>query len=176
MRFLEYVQMAVLNDYEESRKFLIVFRDLTPHHQRKVSFDDVCAAAGVMPSKLMSEIVSVGMECGAEVGDLVAAALHPKVVRQLAKSALRISGPYAELSQRDRKDFLQHQKFLPIPRGAAMHVNVSAMASATAQSAATASAEPSVPSFAEDMRSLEAPRATVERQVSGVIDSEDDDA
>lgn len=169
-RFLEVVYQAAQNGDPDAVKWITVFADLRPYEQAKVSFDDICAASGVRPSDLMAIAVSTAMEFGEDVGNLVAASMHPKVVRQMAKSAMRIGGANAEIALKDRIALMQHSRFLPIPRNASMHVNVNASSSANAAAAAKATTEPSVPSFAEDMSSLIGPKAQVQRVLEGSVE------
>lgn len=155
-RFVELVQMAVLNGIPAAESWWEVYSKLLTNERLKVSFDDVCAASGTSPKDLMAAVVSTAMEYGQDVGNLVAAATHPAVVARLAESAQRITGKYAEVSHKDRIAFLQGQpvRFLPQPRGNTVTVN----ASANSQAAALAANEPSVPTFADDMSSLSRPR------------------
>lgn len=147
-RVIEFIQLAVLERQPAAERFYAVFADLSKYERSIVSFDDVCSAAGIKPSELLTQIVAVQMEYGRDVGNLVAAMTHPEVIAKMAKSASRIDGEHAELSQRDRFEFLRGRGFLPLPKGATI-VNVHA--SATAQAAAASAAEPSVPSFADDL-------------------------
>lgn len=163
-RFIEFVQMAMQNGNPHAESFLVVFADLTPGDRMKVSFDDVCAAAGVRPADLMSAVVACAMEYGTDVGNLVAAAMHPTIVHQSAKSAKRIGGQFAEISFKDRLLMLQAQKFAPVPKSASVHVH--ANANANAQAAAAAAAEPSVPAFASDLAALTDAKRTVQRQLT----------
>lgn len=164
-RFVELTQMAMLNGNTHAEAFLIVYADLGTRDRELVSFDDICAAAGVRPADLMSAIVSTAMEYGTDVGNLVAAAVHPQLVHQAGKSAKRIGGPYAELGFKDRLLMLQANGFAPTPKGTNVHVH--ANASANAQAAAAAAAEPSVPSFSDDLQALETAKRVVQRQVAG---------
>jgi hypothetical protein len=163
VRFIEFVQMAMLNRLPNCEKWWMVYADLLPGERHTVSYDDVCAAAGVRPSELMAEVVSTGMEFGTDVGNLAAAALHPAIVHQTGKSAKRIAGEYAEIAMKDRHALLQARGFLPVPKGSTIHVH--ANASANAQAAAAAQADPSVPSFADNMASLSSPRRGVQQQL-----------
>lgn len=148
LRFIELIQHAVLERQPAAEAFYAVFADLTVYERQFASFDDVCCAAGIRPSELISQVISVQMEHSRDVGNLVAAMLHPEVIEKMAKSAVRIEGPYAELAHRDRLAFLQGRGFLPAPKGATI-VNVHASANVAAS--ASASTEPSVPSFAQDL-------------------------
>lgn len=165
-RFVEFVQMAHLNDMPNATNWLSVYAKLLPTERKIVSFDDVCAAAGVQPKNLMAEVVSSAMEIGQDVGNLIAASTHPAVVAQLAKSAQRIDGKHAEVSHKDRIAFLQSSasRFLPVSKSGST-VNVNTSASAAAAAAAAASEEPSVPSFAQDMERLAPVRQQVQREL-----------
>lgn len=172
-RFIEFVQQAALNGATDAKMWLAVYADLKRSEREAVSFDDVCAGAGVRPSDLMSTVVSTAMELHTDIGNLVAAALKPKVIHQLGKSALRIGGAHEVTAQRDRQLFLQSTGFAPVPKGAVTNVNVHALASANASAAAKASSEPSVPSFSDDMARLD----EVREQIQGeIIDADTEDA
>lgn len=170
-RILELIALATSFGERAAEDWWEVYSALRPNEQKKASLDDVCAAANVQPSDLLGVIVSVGCRQGEDVSAIVESSLRPKVVAQLAKSALRIESTRAHplsdtellIASKDRERFLQHSEFLPVPRNAGVRVNVSATSSS--QAAAAASAEPSVPSFAEDMRSLERPKELVQRQL-----------
>jgi len=144
-RFLELVQLAALNNHPVACKWYAVYADLDLNGRLHASFDDVCAAAGIAPDQLMACLVSTGMKQGIDVGNLCAAALHPDIVKASAESAKRIVGDYVEIGLEDRRMQFQHHNFIPTPKG--MTVNISA----NAKAAAAASAEPTVPKFAEDV-------------------------
>ena len=149
-RFLELVQLAALNNVPVACKWYAVYADLDLNGRMHCSFDDVCAAAGISPDALMACLVSTGMKQGVDVGNLVAAALHPDIVRASAESAKRIVGDYVEIAQEDRRMQFLHHQFIPVPKGTTINI------SANAKAAAAASAEPTVPKFAEDARVGEA--------------------
>lgn len=163
-RFVEFVQMAVLNELPESKKWWDIYTRLLTSERERVNFDDVCAASGVQPNRLMSEIVSTVMEAAQDAGNLVAAATHPAVVAALAESAQRISGKYTEVSHKDRIAFLTSNpaRFIPVAKGPTVHVN----ASANAAAAAAASEEPSVPPFAQDMEQLAPARQHIQGELA----------
>lgn len=169
-RYLEYLAHAVRDGNQVAIQWWSVFEHLAPYQQEDVPFDDVCVAAGVSPSDLMGVIVSTGMKHEMEVSDIAASALLPGVVHQMAKSARRIGGAHAEVAHKDRIAFLQHHKFVPLPRGTVVTVNASA--NANAKAAAAASSEPSVPSFVEDMGSLQGPKSDVQAALEGVVEGE----
>jgi len=146
-RFFELVKRASMDGAPSATAFLTCFATLKASEQKRVVLDDVCVAAGVRPRDLMVAVVSAAMDEGEENSDLIAATTEPDIVRQMAKSAKRIGGQHAHVAMRDRHAILQRQKFLPIPKGTTIHVS----ASANSFAAAAATAEPSVPSFLEDM-------------------------
>lgn len=165
-RFYEFVQMAALDGVAEAQAFLVVLGDLTPIERERVSLDDVCAACGVSPSALVGKVVSVAMQHAIDVGNFVAATMHPSIVHQAGRSAKRIGGSHAGIAQRDREMIFQHHGFVPMPRGQSIHINATAASSATAAAASQASAvDPSVPSFADTMSALRAPRAAVQQKL-----------
>jgi hypothetical protein len=149
-KFVEFVQLAMLEGHTVAERWYAVFADLTPYEREKCSLDDVCAASGVKPSQLMSAIVSTVMDVGRDAGNLIAAMTHPQVVARAVESALRIDGEHAEIAFKDRQALFQHQNFVPTPRGTTVNVN----ASASAKAAAAAAGDPSVPKFGVDMRKV----------------------
>ena len=152
--FIEFVQFAVLQKIESAEKWYFVYAELLPSERRIVSFDDVCAASGVRPSELLSAVISAAMEYGIDVGNFVAATAHPLIVSKAVESAQRIGGKGAMIGLRDREMLMQHHNFVPTGRGGGPIVNVHQNASANAQAAAVADADPSVPSFAATMHRL----------------------
>lgn len=161
IRFIEYMQLAMLNGLPNATKWWTAYADLLPGQRITCSYDDVCAASGVRPSELMAEMVTTAMEQAIDVGNLVAASVHPAIVHQAGKSAKRIGGQHAEIGFKDRMLMLQARGFAPTPKG----VNVNVHASANAQAAAVAAADPSVPSFADDLAALTPAREAVQRQL-----------
>jgi len=154
VRFVELVQLAVLQRVEVAMRWWVVYADLLPSERMVCSFDDVCAGSGVRPSELMAAVVSVAMEQSVDVGNLVAAAAHPAVVAATIESATTVGGKRALVQHKDREMLFQHAHFIPIKQGIAL--NVSNHASANAQAAAAADNDPSVPSFSADMHSARA--------------------
>ena len=154
-RFIEFVQLAMLNKAEAAIKWMAVYADLTAAERLRVSYDDVCAAAGVMPSEIMSAVVSNAMTFGVDVGNFVAAITHPQVVQAAVRAAKDPAG------LEDRRMMFQHQGFIPTPKGTT--INVNAHASSNAQAAAVAAKDPSVPSFADDLRNIRAVEGTILR-------------
>lgn len=148
--FINMVQLAVLERCPGAEAWYATYADLLPYEREIVSFDDLCAAAGVRPSQLLTEVVSVMMDIGRDVGNLVAAVTHPEVIAALAESGKTIKGEHADIHHKDRMAFLQGRGFLPVPKGAQIHLH----ASANAQAAAAAVNEPSVPSFAQDIGAI----------------------
>ncbi len=144
--FVELVQAAALEGSTDAATWLAVYGDLPPYQQGLVSFDDVCAAAGVRPSRLVGDVTSYAVEMGRDVGNLVAAVTHPQVVEAAVRAAKQPKGT------RDRELLFQHHNFTPVPRAAVINVNASATAQAAARSDVQATGQP--PSFADDLRQI----------------------
>lgn len=167
-RFLEFVKLAALNGDPSAEAWWKVYADLTPYVREETNFDDICVAAGVKPSALLSGVVGHGMEAGKDMGRLMAAVLHPEVVAAAGKSAVRINGPHAQIAAEDRRQLLQAQGLLPVPKGASIHLH--ANANANAQAAAATVSDPSVPKFADDMSFLSTPVKQLPEGDGDVID------
>lgn len=161
-RFLEVVKYAALDNHPAAVAWWMVYADLLQSEREIVSFDDVCAAAGIRPSDFVALIVKTAMEQGRDAGNLVAAFMHPLVVKAAAESAQRIDGAGAEIGFKDRERLLQGAGLFPIPR--AMSINVHA--SANAQAASAAKGEPSVPSFTETLRHAEGIKSGVQKELT----------
>lgn len=157
--FLDYIQRAFRNGDPDAKAWWSIYADLSPAQQGRVDFDDICEAAGVAPDRIMSVVVSQAMRLGTDVGDLVAATMHPRLVDRTVKSAMRIGGDYAAVAQKDREFLFQHQRFIPTPRGTTVTVH------ASAQAAAAAANVPSVPSFAESVTGASQAQHDVQRDI-----------
>jgi hypothetical protein len=144
-RFIEYVQLAVLNGGVHTAKWWQVYADLTPLERQHAVLDDICCAASVKPYELLSEVVASGMQYGQDMGNLIAASLSPGVIAKMGEAAARIdeNSRNNETWQKDRHLFLQSTGFAPAPKNAGVSVQVSA----NAQAASAAAGDPSVPAF-----------------------------
>jgi len=178
MRFLELVKLAAMNGDGCAITWFRIYGELSEWKRKRVNFDDICFAASVRPSELLAAVVGHGVESQKDVGELVAAAFHPALVEASNKSALRITGKYAQIALEDRKAMLQARGFLPVPKGTSIYLNAQANSSSNsnAQAAAAASADPSVPKFAEDIGALSDPRAAVQRQLGDITEGETADS
>lgn len=160
---LKYISHGALEQLPCCLAWWDIYMALLPSHRLRVSYGDVGYVAGVRPSQLMAEVIACAMEAGNSGADLTAAVMHPRVVHQLTKSAMRIAGEFADVAQRDRHAFLQGRGFLPTPKNATVHVH--AQATANAAAAAQATADPSVPSFGSTMEALRPTRIGVQQQL-----------
>jgi hypothetical protein len=154
-RILEYINYAALNGVECCVRFWNIYADLTVYHRDHVAFDAVAHAAGIKPEELVGTIVSTAMKHAIDTGNLVAAMMHPEIVRQAGKSAKRIGGKHADIAFRDRLMLLQAQGAVPVPRGQTTAVHVHNSASASAEAAAASKSDASVPTFADDMAAID---------------------
>jgi hypothetical protein len=158
--FVAYIQRAAQNGDIEAQSWMEVWNDLPLSYQKSTDLDSICEAADVRPDKMLGLVVSTAMRLGVDMGDLVANVMHPELVSRAVKSAMRIDGDYAGVAQKDREMLFQHQKFIPIPRETGVSI------SASVSAAAMASAQPSVPSFQESLRSAMDAHADVQRAIS----------
>lgn len=164
-RFIEFVQLAHLNGHADATKWFTVYADLNESERERCSFDDVCAASGVKPSALMSVVTSSAMEMGVDVGNLVAATTHPKVVAAGARVALTPGGI------EDRKLQFLHNGFIPAPKGTSINIH----ASANAQAAAAAkTSNPELPSFEDDLHALHGGKGVPQLPAATAIAAEDE--
>jgi hypothetical protein len=154
-RILEYINYAALNGVESCVRFWNIYADLTVYQRDHVAFDAVAHAAGIKPEDLVGTIVSTAMKHAIDTGNLVAAMMHPEIVRQAGKSAKRIGGKHADIAFRDRLMLLQAQGAVPVPRGQTTAVHVHNTASASAEAAAASKSDASVPTFADDMAAID---------------------
>lgn len=165
-RFLEYVNLAALNGVDCAIRFWQVYADLGVYERTHASLDDIGWAASVKPHELMSAIVSTAMQHAVDVGNLVAASMHPDIVRQAAKSAKRIGGQHADIAFKDRLLLLQASGLAPLPKTHGTSVHVHNTASASAEAAAASKSETSVPTFADDMAAIDGATTHGQRALS----------
>lgn len=158
-RFIEFVQLAVMNGGVHAGKWWQVYSDLTPSERSVAVLDDVCCAAGVKPYELMSDVVASGMRYGQDMGNLIASSLSPAVIAKMGEAALRIdeNSRNAETWQKDRHVFLQSTGFAPASKS-----GVNVQVSANAQAASAAASDPSVPTFLKSIAAATAARDLVQ--------------
>ncbi len=170
--FLELCKMSMLNGDVAAKAFWDVYDGLSKTQQKLIPLDDVLTASNVKLSELMAGIVGHGIEAATDMGNLIAAMFHPQVVAKMGESALRTTGPHAEIAAEDRKLLLQGRGAIPTPRGASIHLHANANANSNANAAAASAAEPSVPTFADDMAALTGTRPGRLLPAESVIDAE----
>lgn len=164
---IDLIQHAALNGDLSAGRWWTVWSDLRLSEQDRVDLNAICEVSSVPPKEFMAIAISTAMELGTDVADLTAAVLHPRVVKQTFKSAMRIGGEYADVAQRDREMVLQHGKFIAPPKGTTVTVNASAQAAAAA-----AAAQPSVPTFMESIRAAQTAHKAVQKQLERSVDGE----
>lgn len=152
---LGYIRLAAGEGDVEAKTWLHVWDSLKKYEQAVTSLDDICAASGISPVKLLKAIVGVAYEANCDAANLVAAHLHPEVVASSAKWARYKDG--AE----DRKMLLQHHGFIPTPKGTTINIATSA----NAQAANVTSADSSVPSFLSGVEATELAKSAVQKQL-----------
>lgn len=146
-----------MNGNDSAMTWWHVFEKLNKFEQSQVSYDDVCAASGISPKNILMAIAAAGYDANCDIANLLASHLHPQIVAASAKAAQKEAGI------EDRKLLMQHQGFIPVPKG--MSINIHANASAAAAAHATSSNDASVPSFLSDVDEI----GSVDRIVQGEI-------
>jgi hypothetical protein len=162
-RYLAHVLRAARDGNVAARRWWLVYSELSEAQQLRVDLDAIAVAAGTTPKEMMLIVIGAAMDLGHDVAEWTAASMHPEIVSQTAKSALRISGEYVNTAQKDREWMLQHNKFIPDQRGPRVVVNASAQAAAAAQT------QPSVPTFAESVSGASAAQADAQRLIEAEI-------
>lgn len=154
---LSYIQLAAMNGNDSAMTWWHVFEKLSKYEQTQVSYDDVCAASGISPKHILMAIAAAGFDANCDIANLLASHLHPKIVNASAKAALKADGI------EDRKLLMQHQGFIPVPKGTSINIHASSQSIAAAH--ATSSNDASVPSFLEDVDEI----GNTDRVVQGEI-------
>lgn len=167
---IEMMQRAARNGDISALRWWTVWQDLREIDRKKADLDAICEAAGVAPDEFMAVVISTAMRLGNDSADLVAAIMHPRIVAQTARSAMRIGGEHAEIAQKDRQWMLENRKFIAGPKGTVVNVN------AQANAAAAAAAQPSVPTFLGSLGSALTSQRSVQRAITDAIDAEAVDA
>lgn len=175
-RFLEAIYLAVVNGDPAALAWWKAYEGLDEYSRQlqQLIFDEVALSAGVRPDELLKAVVGAAVTLGSRTNELVYAMMSPKVVKAMTQSATRIdplkfSDKVLELGQRDRQAILQGKGFLTTRGGPSININTNASAAAAAKADA-ASAEPTVPSFLDDVAALEAPKAAVQQRIqAGVV-------
>lgn len=179
-RFLEGIYLAVVNEDPHAKAWWKAYEGLDEYAKQinQVIFDEVALSAGVRPDDLLKAVVGAAVTLGSRTNEMVYAMMSPKVVKAMATSAARVnplkhSDKVLDIAQKDRQSLLQGKGFLTSRGGPSITVNTNASAAAAAKAEA-ASVEPTVPSFLDDVSSLEAPKADVQRRIQAhtVVDGE----
>lgn len=120
------------SDSPDARQFLSIYDDIRmPKMCREtLPLEAFAIASGLSASRVMGAIVSAAHVAGAQLGTLIAALNHPRIVEASVAAGMMPDG------EKDREMQLKHMEFLPQPRGA--QVNVRTTVNATAQSTSAA--------------------------------------
>lgn len=178
-RFLDTICLAMVNGDEAAKAWWKTYDGLDEYSKdlRHIIFDEIAVSAGVRPDDLLKAVVGAAVTYGARTNELVYAMMSPKVVKAMATSAARVDmrtdPKILEIAQKDRQSLLQGKGFLTARSGPSININTNASAAAAAKAEA-ASVEPTVPSFLDDVSSLEAPKADVQRRLQAVTVVEGD--
>ncbi len=89
---ISHIRVAAADGDQHALVFLHVWDDLKKWEQKCSTLDDVCAAAGIAPVKLVKAVVGSAYEAGVDIANLVAAHAHPDVVASSVKFAHTADG------------------------------------------------------------------------------------
>lgn len=80
--------------------------------------EDFLAASGLSPVDFIREIAGIMFQMNADVGIMIAAINHPKVVERTVKAAMNLKA-----GARDRENLLRAAGTLPLPKSAHLHIH-----------------------------------------------------
>ena len=94
------------------------YRSITLKHSDKLTIEAFCLAANVPTSRALELITASIVRSGAQASTIIAAAMHPKVVKKTIDMALTDDG------FNDRQTLHKATGFLPSPKGSQTNINV----------------------------------------------------
>jgi hypothetical protein len=130
---------------------------LSRYDQRRVSLEELCEAVGIRPGKLLGSVVEAAYDFNLDVGNLVAAVAHPRIVQTSIDRALTPDGV------EDRRMHFQHTGYLPPPKGTVINNRVIAAAQSVSNG---------LPSFTELIKAVD--RAILEANEQADSESKTD--
>lgn len=112
----------ILAETDEKYKRLVYLYDhMTKTDQKSLRLEDLCAASEIQPRDFLGNAVAIIWERNIEIGKLIAATSHPKVVEATVKAASKGDA----FGMPDRKMLLESAGFLPQRPGMQLHIDQS---------------------------------------------------
>lgn len=121
------MELARISEREDVKGVVKHWDDLSERKRRDAKIEEICESLEVSPSDFLAEVVKAAFECNTDIGKLVAAVEHPRVVQAAIRNALKPKGT------KDREMLMQASGLLPTGRG--LVVNTQAIAGAKAEAA-----------------------------------------
>lgn len=133
----------LIEDDERFKKLLYAYDTSTERDKSAIRLEDLCAAADITPDAFLGIVISALWKRNVDIGKLLAAMAHPRVVEATIDGAMRPQGVM------DRKMMHDHIGFLPIPKGQVINVDNSSK-TLVAGSKVEQISGPGLPTFEED--------------------------
>jgi hypothetical protein len=97
---------------DDRYKALVFMYDETAESNRhKLKLEFMCESAGIPNDQFVGDTISAIFKRNSDIGKLIAAAAHPKIVEATVEHAQKVNGFM------DRKMMHDHVGFLPVPKG-----------------------------------------------------------
>lgn len=114
---MDYVPALAEHDTRFAR-LLHLWESTTIKDRKILPPEDFLCAAGISPVDFVREIAGVMFQMNADVGIMIAAINHPKVVERTVKAAMNLKS-----GVRDRENLLKAAGTLPLPKSAHLHIH-----------------------------------------------------
>ena len=124
-------------------KFLYAYDTANFDDQRNFRLEDLCTLAEISPDEFLAAIIPALWRRNVDIGKLIAAINHPKIVEATIKTAQTPHGV------QDRKMLHDHMGFLPLPKGQTINVDNSQRTLIAGGKVVEDVATPGLPSFEE---------------------------
>lgn len=114
---MDYVPALAEHDTRFARLWDL-WEGATKDNRKILEPEDFLAASGISPVDFIREIAGVMFQMNADVGIMIAAINHPKVVEKTVQAAMSVKG-----GARDRENLLKAAGTLPLPKSAHLHIH-----------------------------------------------------
>jgi len=95
---------------------VFAYEETPDSHKSKLKLEALCETAGIPSSEFLGSTIAAIYSRNVDIGKMIAAASHPKVVEATVENAQTRNGFM------DRKMMHDHMGFLPLPKG--MNINI----------------------------------------------------
>lgn len=115
------IEAARLVQHEDIRfqRLVTAYDSQTESDRLHCRLETLCEAAEILPDEFLSIVIPALWKRGVDIGKLIAAVNHPRVVEATAEAAM------GKFGMPDRKMLLDAAGFLPIPKGQQINIDLS---------------------------------------------------